>query len=245
MGTKMNRIRLTALCALAFLLSSCETYEGMMEDISNFTLPAQVQSSVNAPEAKDFVADGHCPKVEIVNDLGILHEFSGPPSPSSLVSRTVLSVAESACSYNLKSATVNLKLAFTTTTGSPTDTHPFFVAVTAPNGDILAKEVFTADLGAGGQPHYESLKQVIPVASEEKGKYYRVLVGFQLGSDHLAYNKAYLESLKEAQKVQAKAAKAQAVVEEKRATGGTIYYPPPPVEQEPLDGNPIDITGQN
>jgi hypothetical protein len=127
-----------------------------------------------------------------------------------------MSDIQSKCVYGSQSVTVDIKLSFEGTAGANgpagTASYPFFVAVTGPGGNILAKEVFAAsmDYSRGpNQTYFESMRQIIPVPSKTAGEQFKVLAGFQLSDDQLAYNRALIAATERAAKERAKVEKAR------------------------------------
>ncbi len=197
---------LAALILMLFALPACETVEGMKEDISGIGMP----EFASLGQDKTAITST-CPEVHIVEELATLTEFATRTdnSPGNLVSKVDINQVESSCKRGNQSITVDLKLAFEGEVGprgksqgsSPYFSYPFFVAITAPNGDILAKEVFAApityDSGQNQRTYYESLRQIIPVKYETRAGRYKVLTGFQLNNDQLAYNREQIRLAKE------------------------------------------------
>ena len=197
---------LKILSSLLFigLLSGCQTLESIYDDFSNikagnFTVAKAVDGESEA------LLQSPCPEVEIVGDLSSLSDFLNPrkPSKNSLISRVDLKSAESSCKLASKSAVVDLTLLFNGTLGpkgrmknsdKPFFSYPFFIAVTSPGGKIMAKEIFAASItyNANENKHtyFENLRQIIPIKSTPLAKHYKVLVGFQVTPDQLAYNRA-------------------------------------------------------
>lgn len=184
-----------------------------MEDFGELDIPLVSAPSATDPRSEQFVVSGNCPTVEIVNELSMLSEYMDVANPQAdnLLSSVHLSQAESDCTYSGKNATVDIKLAFegmlgprgrTSASDKPFFSYPFFVAVTAPDGKILAKEVFGASMTYGTdqdtQTYYESLRQIIPIADPARGARYKVLVGFQLSQDQLNQNRAFIRRQNEA-----------------------------------------------
>ncbi len=188
-------------------LAACETMDNISSDIKNIDLGLPALSSTPSG-AERFITNSNCPQVEIIEELSTLHEFKKPTSPTeeTRISSVELTNIKSSCSYAAKSVTVDLKLAFEGKLGpkakrSASDTpffsYPFFIAVTSPGGDILAKEVFAASMtykpDQTQQIYYESLRQMIPIGNRARGKRYKVLVGLQLSQDQLDYNRKLME----------------------------------------------------
>lgn len=196
------------LSMLAFVLVAC----GAVEDMSQAVQDAGIDTSLKMPQKQSerLIASGSCPVVEVVEDLAMLHEFVNEkdPMPSSMISSADMKKVQSSCAYGLKSVTVDLKLEVESKMGpqgkamsrEPFFSYPFFVAVTSPSGEILAKEVFAASMTyeIGKDKHYytEELRQIIPTDSRYEGSKYKVLIGFQLSDDQLQFNRQMLRGLK-------------------------------------------------
>jgi hypothetical protein len=208
-----SRFLLLGPCVL--LLSACQAWEGIKQDMVDLDLTMPSLTSTETP-AEELVLNNNCPHSEVVSELGAINEFSNPaaPTPENLVIRATISGLKSACTFGEKSMTVDIKVAFEAALGPQAATrsaahiYPFFVAVIAPNGDILAKEIFTAPLTFSGNQgsYFESLRQIIPVYNPEQGPRYKVLVGFQLTQEQLAYNRFVIAEQKKAAEATAKAA---------------------------------------
>jgi len=192
-------------------LSACETYEGLKQDIQNIDLSnlSPARSISEDEKHSDFLVDGDCPEVQIVDELNMLSEFSAGNTMTlpNLVSTVSVSEAQSTCAYNDRSVTVDLKLSFDgklgpkgrrSTTEKPFFSYPFFVAVTNANGKILAKEIFAAsmtyNLNQDEQLYFETLRQIIPVDTRIQGSRYNVMVGFQLTESQLKYNRQLIQA---------------------------------------------------
>jgi len=146
-----------------------------------------------------------CPQVEIVDDLSSLSDFQNPTKTisSQLISRVDLRQAESTCKLASKSAIIDLKLIFNGKLGEkgrkkssdkPFFSYPFFIAVLSPGGKIMGKEIFAASMTYGAKEdkhtYFEKLRQIIPIKSKSSANLYKILIGFQLTPDQLAYNRA-------------------------------------------------------
>ena len=242
---------LAAFILILFALPACETFEGMKEDISGIGMP-----EFAALGQKKTALHSTCPEVHIVEELATLAEFATrtDTGDNNLVSKTDINQVESSCKRGKQSITVDLKLAFegklgpqgrSQGSGGPSFTYPFFVAITAPNGNILAKEVFAAtiayDSGRDQQTYYESLRQIIPVKYETKAGRYKVLVGFQLSNDQLAYNRTQIELAKEAAKAQKGNPLSSLLSSDPTPSPANNSVEVFPLDGEPNDG-PIDLT---
>lgn len=213
----------TALLALAlFPLAGCQTLSTVSGDLEHATNDRVSLEAVNPLNQTESLLASPCPQVEIIDDLSSLSDFTNPakPAPEDMISRIDLSSAESTCKLAAASAVVDLKVVFNGKLGpkarqkpgdKPFFSYPFFIAVTAPSGKILAKEIFSASLNYGAQEsthaYFENLRQIIPIAGKEHAKNYKILVGFQLSPDQLAYNRDNMVPIASAMAAEAKAPK--------------------------------------
>ena len=143
-----------------------------------------------------------CPDVRIVSDLNQVHQFSGRDTIAgdSVSSIWMQDVTED-CTIGSKNISVEMTLAFEGTLGpkgkahktdKPSFAYPYFIAITNNQGNIVAKEVFAVTLTYENEEtsdtKVETVRQVIPVASNDM-RNYKILVGFQLNDEELAYNR--------------------------------------------------------
>lgn len=153
--------------------------------------------------------DPSCPKVTVVQDLGQYHQFENPayPRPEEKVSAAVMKSVTSSCDRSSGNAAIEVGLTFEGVLGPrallkqsihPSFAYPYFIAVTAPDGTILSKEVFDVTLsyqpGQSSAVRQETVRQVIPAGGGKFAGPFEILVGFQLTEAELAYNRALLQS---------------------------------------------------
>ena len=209
----MNRFLLLSIISTsALLLSGCADLNHAYQTVStsvkstveNITTPSQRSATTENLLTTDNVSK-NCPHIEVINELASLSEFSDITQPKeyNLVSRVQIQKGASNCIYSAGNVRVDVKLILESVlgqqgqqTGAPSFTYPFFVAVTDQNNNILAKEVFSAAIthkdGELRQTYFENLRQIIPIETRADGKRHKILVGFQLSDDQLAYNRATL-----------------------------------------------------
>lgn len=198
----MKRFLIVHFLVLILFLPSCQPMEdlqGNIDDIQtgHFEPDVQVQTS-------EKLLESPCPPIEIVTDLSSISDFSDPLKmlQKNLISRVDMGNAQSTCQLSSNTATVDLKLAFKGVLGpkakqkssdKPFFSYPFFVAVTEPNGRIMAKEIFAASLSFGTDEsehaYYENLRQIIPIKSKKHAKRYKIMIGFQLSPEQLEFNR--------------------------------------------------------
>ena len=216
----MKQIRLFALGITVLALSSCQTWDGVMQDVGGLDLPTLDSSSAPVDRRADtLVTNADCPVIEVVDELSVYNEFAqaAPQQPALLISSAAFGPVQSSCSFTPKSVTVDLKLTVQGQRGQQSGTtapipYPYFVAVTDPGGDIMAKEVFTAPINyASGQTTFnDTLRQIIPIPDRSRANRYKVLVGFQLNKDQLTLNRAEIQRRFAAQQAAEEAARAAA-----------------------------------
>jgi len=148
-----------------------------------------------------------CPAIQIVEDLRYMHQFenSARPRPDAKISSIALAEAHSNCSHNDRNIALEMNLVFEGQLGPkarirdtdrPSFSYPYFIAVTAPDGRILAKEVFAATLSYGQNQdnlvQSESMRQIIPLQGSQFDDQFNIVAGFQLSESELAYNRALI-----------------------------------------------------
>lgn len=207
-------------CRAAFLacailgLAGCETMQQTMtsarEKISSISMPSFSGKPETSPsdEVSSALADqaSGCPEVQVVQELGAMHQFTegGSSRADNEVSSIRLVDFDATCKRNENNVVVSIDARFEGTLGPkaqkwnasrPGFAYPYFIAVTAPNGGIIAKEVFAVtvafDKGQDHVTHEEHLTQIIPVQGEF-GTQQKLLMGFQLTEADLAYNRALM-----------------------------------------------------
>ena len=213
MKPAMNTLRLLALASFVTALSACNTVDGFVEDIK-FT-DWGMFSGKPGGKSENFLADG-CPQASVVPELADYTDFNDNAAPSSrtMISHAQMNNLQSQCQFGPQSVTVDVKINFDgalgpqgSTGGKPSYSYPFFVAITSPAGTILAKEVFAANMAydsGSQQTHQESMRQIIPVPNKDTAQSYKILAGFQLSPQQLAYNRAVIAADEAAAKERAR-----------------------------------------
>lgn len=256
----MKPIKIFALSIGLISLASCQTWDGLKQDVNSLNTPEWTKNfSGGEPDADDFVIGGDCPKVEVVEELGSINEFSdlSDPQPYNLITQAHISRVTTTCEYSGKTATADVQITFEGKRGARAQDvqfdYPFFVAVTNPGGKILAKELFTADVaysGADMTTTQESVRQIIPIANKNEGAEYKILVGFQLDQSQLAYNRALIASRLAAEKAAIEAAKAAKTAPQATPPQEVVIIETPTYQQPelmapaPQESGPIVIAPQ-
>lgn len=202
--TVIKRLPLILL-TLAVLPGCGETIDGLVDDVNKGIELGRAEA--RGQKGSERLLTDSCPRIQIVDDLGSLSDFTDQyrMNLEHLIARMDINKGKSSCDIANSSATVDMTLKFVATLGpkarqsandKPFLTYPFFVAITGPNGKILAKEVFAVsmgfDKGQNTRTHTEYLRQIIPIKGPDVAYHYQVLVGFQLSPEQLAYNRAAL-----------------------------------------------------
>lgn len=192
------------------------SFGGIRQAFSNFKpFDPQGQNSAlagtAAPVATNFaatpgssVAGPNCPSVRIVTDLNQVHQFvdTMKPSAQQAISSIRMQGVETKCQMVKNNIAIDMTLAFEGKVGprgrnqagdKPSFAYPYFVAITNNQGSIIGKEVFAVtlayDSGRSSETHLEEIRQMIPMADRDY-KNYKVLIGFQLNDQELAYNRS-------------------------------------------------------
>jgi hypothetical protein len=142
-----------------------------------------------------------CPATAAVGDATVLSKFRpGPGRDLTDVQYQVRLVdVISQCSYDSKGVTVQMRAGFALELGPANPdrraTYEFFVAITDPNNEIVAKRVFTTPVAfpqnVGYVEHLEELQQRIPLSKGGSAADYRIIVGLQLTPEELEFNRKY------------------------------------------------------
>lgn len=195
-------------------LSGCETMRGGMdsigESVSSIRMPnwfgGGVEKQAPAPET---VQAGQCPPITIVPELREIHQFADTDRKggTDLASSLIIKDANATCTIRGKDMVVDLHFAFEGTLGprarmvpgdKPRFSYAYFLAAVDGSQKILSKDVFAVNLAYGPQQeqakHTETIRQTLPGAAKLPADHYRILIGFQLSEDELAYNRARLSA---------------------------------------------------
>lgn len=143
-----------------------------------------------------------CPDVRIVADLNQIHQFTQPekPSPQGSISSIWMRDVQNHCSTVKDNVAIDITLAFEGIVGPkgkrhpgdhPSFSYPYFIAITGNDGSIIAKEVFAVTFSyddAKTMTKIEKIRQIVP-AGAKTYRDYKILVGFQLNDQELAFNR--------------------------------------------------------
>ena len=138
-----------------------------------------------------------CPQVLTVGEAGRLTKFAGDSEDlSESVFEAKVDAIQSQCFYVENRIRTEMRVQFLAQRG-PMDREgraPFnyFVAITGPGGERVAREVFDTQIEFSGDKVQsfvvEELEPTIFLKPGENGDYYRIYVGFMLSAKELAYN---------------------------------------------------------
>ena len=164
----------------------------------------QPSATALAADPGDNTAPDHCPEIRIVPDLNRVHQFTdaAKSSPDHAISSIRMSDVEGECRLIDNNMIVDMTLSFEGKAGpkarikpadKPSFAYPYFIAVTNNQGSIIAKEIFAVTMayekGKTERSYTETVRQIIPL-NDTSLKNYKVLIGFQLNEQELAYNRA-------------------------------------------------------
>lgn len=163
-------------------------------------LPLLVMLAASPAKAGDS-----CPEIRFLDSLTFIHHFQDPanPKPSEEISAARMTAMDYECNIVNGDLAIDLFISFDGLLGpkarvhktdKPSFSYPYFVAISKMDGTLLSKEILAVglryDSQGDTQSTTESIRQVIPAASRNDGPY-RVMVGFQLSDDELAFNRIY------------------------------------------------------
>lgn len=213
---------LTLMLTAGLSLSACQTAQGVQSDVTQgFTsirtalqnFRQQPGETADQPSAMALAANPEtmttddCPEVRIVSDLNQVHQFvdAAKPSPAQAISTIRMTDVQNQCSVADNNMVLDLTLAFDGIAGpkarakpsdKPSFAYPYFIAITNNQGSIVAKEIFAVTMayekGKNERTYSETIRQMIP--ANESLKNYKVLIGFQLSEQELAYNRTLEQS---------------------------------------------------
>lgn len=210
----MKSVWSVALCILMGMsLTGCDTLgrmgKSMEKSVSSLKMPKiggeTPAISTVAPDGSLISVGGEgCPQIRALPDLAAITQFSTPkaPVPDKMISTTKLDKIESHCTLAANAVTVEAAFDFSGTLGpvgvkdldgQANYTYPYFLAVVTPDGKILSKDVFALSMiYENGQITFrrqDKLRQVIPFVAGKDASQYKIMIGFQLSEDELAYNR--------------------------------------------------------
>lgn len=191
----MTRFYLLPLLLTAALgLAACtDTLAGIKQDMAAFKMPSFKSAEV---------PDETCPEMRIVPDLSSYYEFSGLSTSleddASMNAQLRSFTSECVTENGRVAATAYLDFAIERSAKDTSEASyaiPYFFAVTDSSGQIISKQlhtldvVFTAD-DSSTKRQMEMVTQSLPALEG-----YAVLIGFQLSSAQLEYNRLQLNTM--------------------------------------------------
>ena len=140
-----------------------------------------------------------CPRVNVLADAATVTKFRDSPGRdlTDVTAEGEIADTLAECRYDRQAVNVDLQIAIAAQRG-PADRNraaefDYFVAITDPQQNILAKEVFRVRLpfddNRGRVGQVEEIEQRIPLASLSRGPDYQILVGFQLTPEEIEWNR--------------------------------------------------------
>ena len=142
-----------------------------------------------------------CPIVSFVDGLERVTAFGqdGAASLSNVAFSAQMTQLGAVCSFGRKGATVTATFLLIADRG-PADQErvarpSYFVAVTDPNGEILAKEIFQTEIPFADNRRrvgrQEEVEPFLPSSGSRDFTGYRVLIGFQLSKEQVEFNRKF------------------------------------------------------
>jgi hypothetical protein len=141
-----------------------------------------------------------CPRASIISDGATVTRFREGPGrdlTDVVVKGEIVDVAVD-CNYDRRGVDVALQVAIAATRG-PADRNrvadfEYFVAVTDPQRNILAKEVFQVRLQFPPNQQragtVDEIEPRIPLKNRDQGVDYQIVVGFQLTPEEVEWNRS-------------------------------------------------------
>jgi hypothetical protein len=140
-----------------------------------------------------------CPQAGVPRDAATLTRFQ--PGPGRDLTDVIFDArvqdVKLSCSYDSKGANVDLLVMLRVDRGPASQersaTVPYFVAVTDPQHNVLAKQVFTKTLAfppnVSRVADSDETEELIPLPKGKSAQRYGIVVGMQLTPDELKYNR--------------------------------------------------------
>lgn len=137
-----------------------------------------------------------CPQVAILRALEAVEDHGRDSMDrSTLVASAKMESVKGSCSYEDKGVDITFDLEMAATKGprlgSGRISFPFFVSIVEPMGEILSKEIMTADFVFPDKEETvkkkEPLHVFLPLEEGQDAFNYRVLLGFQLTEAQLKF----------------------------------------------------------
>jgi hypothetical protein len=201
-------VRTGLVLSVAALMAGCDTMDRSVQNVKERV------GSIQMPEIPHFWAAQKeeampCPQVILVEELRAIHQFkdANHPKPGEKVSSGYFSGAGAACQQTGNNLVVQLTLHLRGELGQtaidkksprPSFSYPYFVAVTDAGGNVVAKEIFAAnisyDAGQSSSATEENIREIVPLSGTGVEKGYSIMIGFQLSDGELAYNRSLLNA---------------------------------------------------
>jgi hypothetical protein len=140
-----------------------------------------------------------CPTVGMPRDTATLTRFREGPGRdlTDVVYEAGVADVQMACNYTSQGVDIDLAVVVAADRGpantSRTVTVPYYIAIVDPQRNILAKQVFTANLAfqanVARARSREETQENIPLAKGKSAERYGIVIGMQLTPDEVEYNR--------------------------------------------------------
>ena len=187
--TNTAKILLSASFGVLFL-SGCQNGQSPFGSMS--------WPSLSKQPAPATAAANTCPSVGLMPELGVVSQLRN----GEVLSETAIDSLNPVCNVTKELATIRLSVGFKGQLGpagikdasnEANYSLPYLIAVINPQGEIISKDVFAISLtykkGETKQVYNDLIEQIIPLPQGASAADYKVLVGFQLSPEELAYNR--------------------------------------------------------
>lgn len=182
-----HSLRAGALAVLALLsVSGCSSVSSTLSD------------TLGVGESKDMA----CPQVAIMRDAGQVTLFrpGNGRDLTDVTSQAQIADFSGGCDYDRSGVTVNLLVALMAERGpaaqSDEASYRYFVAIVRPDRSVAAKAEFEVPVrftkGTTRAEGKDELRQHIPLPKGTDARHWQVLLGFQLTSEQLEFNRRLL-----------------------------------------------------
>jgi hypothetical protein len=208
LGSNMHILKLVTLAAL-IPLAACQTV-GSVFGSSDEPAPAPAEASASAsatapaaapaPSAATIAAGPPCPYSAVLSEAStVTYVRGGGQTTADVIMTANISPPRLECEYDAASRTDDINFTFPLVlTKGPASTSDegqitYFIALVNMAGDVIAKRVYQRRIVFGGKQSFIANERVdnlvLTLGPGTRPTDHRLLIGFQLTAEQLAYNR--------------------------------------------------------
>jgi hypothetical protein len=151
-----------------------------------------VLSGCTTTAEQEQLAAISCPRTAILAQAATLTRFGAGAvqNPANAATKATMSQPTLDCSYNSGEGRVSVDVTIPVRITGQGTAIAYFVAVLDSAGNIVSKEIFSANVGSDEYRELSVDDRVITLGQGKRPYDYQILTGFQLSAAELAYNQA-------------------------------------------------------